>query len=97
MKWDEKTAIREIDGSHPRDQSAAIDDGKNLATTSPRRPRRWTGPAASTWANELLHKADKDIHEEEDNNFAREMQKRAAHHIGEAIRFTEQGIAHAHH
>ena len=48
-------------------------------------------------ALELLHKADKDCHEEEDNSFAKGLQKRALHHIHEAIRFTEQGISNAKH
>ena len=46
---------------------------------------------------EQLRKADKDCHEEEDNSFAKGLQKRALHHIHEAIRFTEQGISNAKH
>lgn len=96
MKWDEKTAIREIDEAIREIKSASIDDGKNLADHPPVDAKMdYAGRLHK--ANELLHKADKDCHEEEDNNFARDMQKRAIHHIGEAIRFTEQGIANAHH
>jgi hypothetical protein len=91
-KWDERAAIHSIDEAIREIKEAAIEDGKNLQDHPPvdvkmdfhGRLRR---------AVELLHKAERDCHEEEDNNFARGLQKRALHHIQEAIRFTEQGLA----
>ena len=96
MKWDEKTAIREIDAAIREIKEAAIDDGKNLQDHPPLDVKAdYKGRLHR--AMELLRKAEKDCHEEEDNNFARGLQKRALQHIKEAIRFTEEGIANAKH
>ena len=96
VKWDEKTAIREIDAAIREIKDAAIDDGKNLQDHPPVDAKMdWAGRLRR--AVELLHKAEKDCSEEEDNNFARGLKKRAQEHIREAIRFTEQGIANARH
>lgn len=96
VKWDEKTAIHEIDEAIREIKEASIDDGKNLNDHPPVDAKMdYTGRLHR--ALELLHKADKDCHEEEDNNFAKGLQKRAIHHINEAIRFTEQGISNAKH
>ena len=89
VKWDEKTAIREI-------KEASIDDGMNL-NDHPLVDAKMDYTGRLHRALELLHKADKDCHEEEDNSFAKVLQKRALHHIHEAIRFTEQGISNAKH
>jgi hypothetical protein len=95
MKWDEKTAIREVDAAIREIKEASIDDGKNLADHPPVDAKLdYKGQLHR--ALELLHKAEKDCHEEEDNNFARGLQKRALQHIREAVRFTEEGIANAH-
>jgi hypothetical protein len=96
MKWDEHTAVKEIDAAIHEIKEAAIDDGKNLEDHPP-------VDAKMDYAGrlhrglELLHKAEKDCREEEDNNFAKGLQKRALKHIQEAIRFTEEGIANSHH
>ena len=96
VKWDEKTAIREIDAAIREIKDAAIDDGKNLQDHPPVDAKMdWAGRLRR--AVELLHKAEKDCSEEEDNNFARGLKKRAQEHIRDAIRFTEQGIANARH
>ena len=96
MKWDEKVVIHEIDEAIRDIKEAAIDDGKNLQDHPPVDAKMdFTGRLHR--ALELLRKADKDCHEEEDNTFAKGLQKRALHHIGEAIRFTEQGMANARH
>ena len=94
MKWDEHTAIKEIDAAIREIKEAAIEDGKNLQDHPPVDAKMdYSGRLHR--ALELLHKAEKDCHEEEDNNFARGLQKRAVKHIQEAILFTEQGIANA--
>ncbi len=95
VKWDEHTAIKEIDAAIREIKEASIDDGKNLQDHPPVDLKAdYKGRLHR--ALELLHKAEKDCHEEEDNNFARGLQKRAIQHIKEAIRFTEEGIANAH-
>src|SRR5262249_39006582 len=78
-------AIRDI-------KEASIDDGKDLRDHPPI-------DAALDWPGrlrrsiELLRKARADVNEEEDNNFARGLKRRAVEHIDNAIRFVEQGIA----
>ena len=94
VKWDEKVVIHEIDEAIREIKEASIDDGKNLADHPPV-DAKMDFAGRLHRAVELLHKADKDCHEEEDNNFAKGLQKRAVQHINEAIRFTEQGIANA--
>jgi len=95
MKWDERTATKEIDAAIREIKDAAIDDGKNLEDHPPVDAKLdYNGRLHR--ALELLRKAEKDCREEEDNNFAKGLQKRAIKHIQEAIRFTEQGIANAH-
>lgn len=94
MKWDERTAIKEIDAAIREIKEASIDDGKNLQDHPPVDMKAdYKGRLHR--ALELLHKAEKDCREEEDNNFARGLQRRAIQHIKEAIRFTEEGIANA--
>jgi hypothetical protein len=92
MKWDEHTAIAEIDAAIREIKEAAIDDGKNLEDHPPVDARLdWNGQLHRSL--ELLRKARGDVKGEEDNGFARGLRKRALFHINEAIRFTEQGIA----
>jgi len=95
MKWDEKTAIREVDAAIREIKEASIDDGKNL-NDHPPVDAKLDYQGQLHRALELLRKAEKDCHEEEDNNFARGLQKRAIQHIKEAIRFTEEGLANSH-
>jgi len=91
-KWDERVAVHEIDEAIREIKEAAIDDGKNLADHPPVDAKmEWHGRLHR--ALELLHKAEKDCHEEEDNNFAHGLQRRALEHIRKAINFTEQGLA----
>jgi len=94
IKWDEHTAIREIDAAIREIKDASIDDGKNLEDHPPVDARMDFGGRLHS-ALELLHKAEKDCREEEDNDFARGLRRRAMKHIQEAIRFTEEGIANA--
>jgi len=96
VKWDESKAVKEIDAAIREIKEASIDDGKDLKDHPPV-DAKMDYPGRLHRALELLHKADKDCHEEEDNNFAQGLQKRAIHHINEAIRFTEEGIANARH
>ena len=94
VKWDEQTAVREIEAAIREIKQASIDDGKNLADHPPVDAKQdYSGRLHR--ALELLHKAEKDCREEEDTAFAKGLQRRAIHHIKEAIRFTEEGIAKA--
>src|SRR5208283_5526531 len=79
------TAIGEI-------KKAAIDDGKNL-NNHPTVDVKMDHKGRLHRALELLRKAEKDCQEEEDNNFANGLQKRALRHIRQAIAFTKQGIS----
>lgn len=94
MKWDESKAIAEVDAAIREIKQAAIDDGKDLKDHPPVDAKmEYKGRLHR--ALDLLHKAYKDCHEEEDNNFAQGLQKRAIHHINEAVRFVSEGIANA--
>jgi hypothetical protein len=94
VKWDEQTAIREIDAAIREIKEASIEDGKNLQDHPPV-DARMDFAGRLHRAIELLRKAERDCGEEEDNGFARGLKRRAQEHIQEAIRFTEQGIANA--
>lgn len=92
MRWDEHTAIREIDAAIQEIKLASIDDGKDLADRPGVDARLdWRGQLHR--ALELLRKARQDVRRDEDNRFARGLQRRALEHIDLAIRLTEQGIA----
>jgi hypothetical protein len=92
VRWDENVAIRKIDDAIREIKGASIDDGKDLRDHPP-------VDAALDWPGrlrrslELLRKARADVNEEEDNDFARGLKRRAVEHIDQAIRFVEQGIA----
>jgi hypothetical protein len=95
VKWDEKVAIKAIDDAINEIKKAAVDDGKPLTDHPPVDLKMdWAGRLHR--ADELLHKARKDIDEEEDNNFARGLKHRAQEHIDRAINFVAQGIANSH-
>jgi len=94
VRWDESVAIREIDAAIKEIKTASIDDGKNLEDHPPIDAHLdYSGLLHHSL--ELLRKAHNDVKQEEDNNFARGLQKRALQHIDAAINFTEQGIANA--
>ena len=66
MKWDEQTAIKEIDAAIHEIKKAAIDDGKNIDDHPPvDAAKNWNGKLHR--ALELLEKAKHDIEGEEDN------------------------------
>ena len=91
MKWDEQTAIRQIDLAIHDIKDAAIDDGKNLQDHPPLDLKlEWGGRLRR--ALELLHKAERDVTEDRDPGFARGLQKLSVDHIRAAIRFTEAGV-----
>ena len=92
VRWDENVAIRAIDEAIRDIKEASIDDGKDLRDHPPLDARLdWPGRLRRSL--ELLRKARADVNEEEDNDFARGLKRRAAEHIDNAIRFVEQGIA----
>jgi hypothetical protein len=92
MKWDEHTAIGEIDAAIQDLKSASMDDGKNLRDHPPVDVHMGYAGRLHQ-ALELLRQAERDCRGEEDNGSARAAQARALGHIREAIRFTEQGLA----
>ena len=92
--WDEGTAIREIDAAIKEIKDAAIDDGKNLDDH----------PAVDTnldWGGRLKHADDlitqayADVHDHEDNKFARGLQMRALKHMSLADQLVKKGIEDA--
>jgi hypothetical protein len=95
MKWDEHTAIREIDAAINEIKQAALDDGKPIEDHPPVDAKKdW--PGLMHRALELLEQARHDVDGEEDNAFARGLKHRAQEHIDAAINFTKQGLANAH-
>jgi len=89
--WDESVAIREIDAAIHEVREAAIDDGKEVNRRTPV-DARMDWPGRMHRALELLHRARADCLREEDNNYARDLQQRALHHIDAAIAYVDQGI-----
>jgi hypothetical protein len=90
--WDERVAVSHIDAAMREITQAAIDDGKNLADHPPVDVALdWPGRLRRTL--ELLRRARADVNQEEDNQFARGLKRRAIEHIDAAIGFVEQGIA----
>ncbi len=95
FRWDEGTAVREIDLAIREIKDAAIDDGKNLAD-HPAVDLRADYSGRVRRALELLRRARADCAEEEDNAFARGLKHRALRHIEAAIRLTEDALHEAH-
>jgi hypothetical protein len=94
MKWDEQTAIAEVDAAIHEIKQASIDDGKNL-NDHPPVDARMDRVGRLHRAAELLKKAKHDIEEKESNNFADGLRSRATHHIDLALNFVEQGISNS--
>ena len=94
MKWDEKRAIREIDGAIKEIKDAAIDDGKNTEEHP-------AIDAALVWGDrlhkslELVETARRDLNEEEDNAFARGLKARAIGKVDKAANAIKEGIEEA--
>jgi DUF917 family protein len=97
MKWDEATAIAEIDACIGEIKRAAIDDGKDVNDHPKEDAGKLDRRARLHDALKLLRNAHKDINEKEDNGFAKGLRDRALGHLNKAINFTEQGIANAEH
>ncbi len=93
--WDEGVAIREIDAAIDEIKRAAIWDGKPLSDHPPVDARMdWRGRLHQTI--DLLHKAQQDIREEEDNMAVQGLRQRAEQHISAAIHFVEDGQRRLH-
>ncbi len=91
-KWDERTAVAEIDAAIRDIKQAAIDDGKDLNDHPPVDAKlEWNGRLHR--ALELLRAAHKDVSDEESNDFAHGLRRRVLKHIDQAAHFVEQGIA----
>jgi hypothetical protein len=97
MKWDERTAIDEVEKAINEIKQASIDDGKDLEDHPKEDAGKLPRGARLHSALKLLETAHKDIKEKEDNSFAQGLQGRALKHIDEAINFTKQGISNAEH
>jgi hypothetical protein len=92
MKWDEHTAVMEIDAAIRDIKEASIEDGKDLNDHPPIDTRLdWKGRLHH--GLELLRAAHKDVKEEESNEFAHGLRNRVLKHIDHAISSVEQGIA----
>lgn len=97
MKWDEKTAIAEIDAVIRDVKAASIDDGKDLNDHPKEDEGKLNRGARLHAALKLLEGAHHDIKEKESNSFADGLQKKALGHLDAAINFTKQGISNAEH
>jgi len=93
--WDEQIAVREIDAAIDEIKRAAIWDGKPLSDHPPVDAQLdWRGRMHQSI--ELLHQAERDISQAEDNGAVRGLKQRAQMHIGQAIRFVEDGQRRMH-
>jgi tetratricopeptide (TPR) repeat protein len=93
--WDEHVAVAEIDAAIDEIKRAAIWDGKPLSDHPPiDAGLDWRGRIHQSL--ELLHQAERDISQEEDNPAVRGLQQRAREHVQAAIRFTEDGQRRMH-
>jgi hypothetical protein len=94
VKWDEHTAIAEIDAAIGEIKAAAIDDGKNLGDHPPVDVKADRAGRLHR-SVELLRAARKDVDQHESNDFARDLKHRVLKHLDAAIHFVEEGIANA--
>jgi tetratricopeptide (TPR) repeat protein len=95
VKWDENSAIRELDAAINEIKRASIDDGKNVADHQPIDANlAYEGRLQK--AMELVDRARADVNQEEDNGFANGLRTRAMGHIDGAARFIHDGME-AHH
>ncbi len=87
----EDVAIVEIDRAINEARTAAMEDGKNLAQHPPE-DARIERRGRLHHANELLHKARRDVAEGESNPNAVDLRNRVVGHIDLAIQATERAI-----
>ncbi|HEY1816302.1 MAG TPA: hypothetical protein VGG74_28335 [Kofleriaceae bacterium] len=83
VKWDENTAIREVDAAINEIKHASIDDGKPLSD-HPAIDVHLGHRDRLKRAEEMLHKAASDIESREDNAWAQGLRGRAVGHIRQA-------------
>jgi hypothetical protein len=96
VKWDENTAIREVEGAIKEIRDAAVDDGKTLDQHAPvDASMAWGGRLQK--ALDLVSAARADIDKREDDKFARGMKSRAIHRLDAAITAIRAGQAEARH
>jgi hypothetical protein len=92
--WDEGTAIREIDAAIKEIKDASLDDGKNLDDHPPVDTKLdWGGRLKH--AEELVTAAYTDVHDHEDNVYARGLRDRALKHMSQADDFIKKGMEDA--
>jgi hypothetical protein len=90
-KWDEARAVGNIDDAIKEIRSAAVDDGKNL-TDHPAVDASLKRGGRLHHALESLEAARRDVNEEEDDNFAQGLKRRALQHINAAVERTKEGL-----
>jgi hypothetical protein len=88
---DEVHAVQEIDAAINEIKKASIDDGKNLEDHPPVDERN-DHDGRLHEAVDFLTKARQDISQDEDNNFAKNLQSRAYTHIDLAIASVKKAI-----
>ena len=93
-RWDQNTAIREIDAAIGEIRQAAIDDGKPLSDHPPVDVNELWGSRLHR-ALELVQAAHRDVSQDEDNGYANGLKNRAISHIDLSARYIEQGMTDA--
>jgi hypothetical protein len=94
MKWDENAAIRDVDAAIGKIKEAAIDDGKNL-DDHPQMDANEPYNGRLHHALEALRAARNDVNQEEDNDYAKHLKRRAIEDINSAIRRTREALCNA--
>jgi len=94
VRWDESKAIGDIDAAIHKIKEAAIDDGKNLDDHPPLDAKEpYSGRLHH--ALEALQAARRDVNQEEDNDYARGLKRRALVDIDAALNRTREGLCNA--
>lgn len=91
VKWDESKAIADIDNAIKKIKEAAIDDGKNL-DDHPALDADQPYSGRLHHALEALKAAHDDVNQEEDNEYAKHLKKRALEDIAGAERRTREAL-----
>jgi hypothetical protein len=94
VRWDENRAIGDIDAAIHKIKEAAIDDGKNL-DDHPALDAHEAYSGRLHRAMEALKAAHHDIDQEEDNDYARGLKRRAIADIDSAMNRTREGLCNA--
>ena len=94
VKWDEAKAVADVDAAIHKVKEAAIDDGKNL-DDHPADDAKLDYSGRLHHALENLKAAHADLDQEEDNDFAKHLKKRALEDVSSAERRTREALCNA--